>query len=814
MTLVHFHLADAEGRGLDGSVSLVPTRRVTVADAIRLPVAQTVKLTAGEATAEVMPSTTQWAWRVSELVAGGIVRYVEVPDKESAEYSELADVDPKTLDKTTETVAAWETVTRTAQGVLDKIGSIDDKVQAAAASADAAKASETVASQESAKAAAAASKAQSSQAEAASSASLAHEAETTAQGLIGEAKTIAGQLTETAGQVKQDAATASQAAETATVKADAAATAQNRAETARQAAETAMKTAQAKADAAGVSADKVQASETAAAKSAESAGQSKSAASASENAAARSAAAASDSAAKAKSSETAASASAASAKTDAQAAGSPSTPEATGADSPWTSRPKSTCSWPSVPHGQAKPPSRPSSSKATGQPPDIFSQPQTKPPFKVAFLIKKGEELNILNKGKPKHKHMNPRRQWRKLLTALAVAISMAVAPAAMADMNGYDISNWQCGIDTATVPADFVIVGTTWGSGGVYGGCLSNGVNTDANRQLAGAINSGKETGVYHYARGGNPETEARFFVDNVRGYVHKSVLILDWEAQDNAAWGDKQWPRRWAREVKRLTGVNPIIYTMDSGYWQVAGMETELNCGIWIAQYATNMVTGYQTAPWNIGARGEVMRQYTSNGSLSGWSGRLDLNRFRGDRAAWRKYANPDDKGAADLPSVKPKPQPTTAPAVDLNALATRTIRGDFGNDPARRQALGGNYAAVMQIVNSRLGGGSGGTAATGSRSVVVRSGDTMSAIAARTGLQPVSAWRVPSGDINRIYPGQIVTYGGTSVSTASSGVGGHVVRSGESLWSIYGSGWQSAAARNGIRSPYVIYPGQYLR
>ena len=117
-------------------------------------------------------------------------------------------------------------------------------------------------------------------------------------------------------------------------------------------------------------------------------------------------------------------------------------------------------------------------------------------------------------------------------------------------------------------------------------------------------------------------------------------------------------------------------------------------------------------------------------------------------------------------------------------------------------------------MQIVNSRLGGGSGGTAATGSRSVVVRSGDTMCAIAERTGLKPVSAWRVPSGDINRIYPGQIVTYGGASVSTASNGVGGHVVRSGESLWSIYGSGWQSAAARNGIRSPYVIYPGQYLR
>ena len=145
MTLVHFHLADAEGRGLDGSVSLVPTRRVTVRDAIRLPVAQTVKLDKGEATAEVMPSTTQWVWRVSELVAGGIVRYVEVPDKESAEYSGLVDVDPATLDQSSETVAAWETVTRAAQAVLDQIGSIDDKVARAESSAQAAKASESVA---------------------------------------------------------------------------------------------------------------------------------------------------------------------------------------------------------------------------------------------------------------------------------------------------------------------------------------------------------------------------------------------------------------------------------------------------------------------------------------------------------------------------------------------------------------------------------------------------------------------------------------------------------------------------------------------
>ncbi|WP_418399381.1 hypothetical protein [Bifidobacterium angulatum] len=320
MTLVHFHLTDAEGRGLDGSVSLVPTRRVTVRDAIRLPVAQTVKLDKGEATAEVMPSTTQWVWRVSELVAGGIVRYVEVPDKESAEYSGLADVDPATLDPSSETVAAWETVTRAAQSALDQIDSIDDKVARAERSAQAAKASEGVAGQESAKAADAAVRALASQTAAASSASLAHEAETTAQGLIGEAKTIAARITETAAQVGRDAATADTAAKTAGGKADAAIDAQARAEAARQAAEDAMRTAADKAQAAGRSATAAQASESASAKSAESAGQSKSAASASESAAARSATAASDSAAKAKDSETAANASAANAETAAESA--------------------------------------------------------------------------------------------------------------------------------------------------------------------------------------------------------------------------------------------------------------------------------------------------------------------------------------------------------------------------------------------------------------------------------------------------------------------------------------------------------------
>ena len=250
MTMVHFHLTDAEGRGLDGSVSLVPTRRVTVRDAIRLPVAQTVKLDKGEATAEVMPSTTQWVWRASELVASGIVRYVEVPDKESAEYSELADVDPKTLDQSSETVAAWELVTRAAQGVLDRIGTIDDKVQSAAASAAAAKASETVASQESAKAAAAAGKAQVSEAAAAKSAERAAQSQSAASASESAAARSATAASDSAAKAK-DSETAAKAS-AASAAADA------------ESADASASTAAGNAHDAATSADKAKASETAA----------------------------------------------------------------------------------------------------------------------------------------------------------------------------------------------------------------------------------------------------------------------------------------------------------------------------------------------------------------------------------------------------------------------------------------------------------------------------------------------------------------------------------------------------------------------
>lgn len=350
-------------------------------------------------------------------------------------------------------------------------------------------------------------------------------------------------------------------------------------------------------------------------------------------------------------------------------------------------------------------------------------------------------------------------RMWRSVL-ACVCALSLLFVPSASADMRGVDVSNWQCDIDTYALDADFVVAGTTWGVGGFNNTCLINGVNRAANYQLGRAAGSGKSIGAYHYAMGRDANAEADFFVDNVRGYVGRAVLVLDWESQDNPSFGNGAWIETWVRHVHDRTQVWPIVYVQASALGQLTSYVRE-HCGIWVAQYASMAVTGYQDAPWLYGAYGEAMRQYTSNGYVPGYAGRLDLNYFRGERWQWDAYAHGD--GAS------------------VSAPETNT---------------GGNA------------GGNGSQSAC----VVVASGDTLSGIAARTGLLPWQSWHgYGSGNPAVIYPGEIVCYGGA----VQSGVARtHTVASGESLWSIFGGDWARVASLNGLSNPSLIYPGQILR
>lgn len=302
--------------------------------------------------------------------------------------------------------------------------------------------------------------------------------------------------------------------------------------------------------------------------------------------------------------------------------------------------------------------------------------------------------------------------------------------------MNGIDISDHQHGINLEAVPADFVIMKATQGNWYTSPDCC---------RQYEQAKKAGKLLGLYHYADGtGGYAAEAAYFVNSIRNWIGSAILVIDWESDQNRQWWNWDYLDRLTKEIIRLTGVRPILYGMQSQYAGMKRIADANNCGLWIAQYANMTTTGYQSTPWNEGAYACAIRQYASTGRLSGWCGNLDLNKAYMDKNAWLAYANP--KGAKPQPAPAPakKSNDTIAaeviagkwgngndrvnrlknagydpniiqdivnkkvgtPSVNLEDLATRTIRGEFGNGAARRQALGANYDAVMAIVNKRLG------------------------------------------------------------------------------------------------------------
>lgn len=183
-------------------------------------------------------------------------------------------------------------------------------------------------------------------------------------------------------------------------------------------------------------------------------------------------------------------------------------------------------------------------------------------------------------------------------------------------------------------------MVQATWGAGEFTGNGIVRGVWTGADAKIQRCIALSKPFGYMHYIRGVGAEAEARFFAVNTVGYLHHGLPAVDWEAADNTAWGDTAYLDRFLSRYVRLTGVHPLVYVQQSAMASVAPVASRHDCGLWVAQYADDAPTSYQSHPWNEGAYACAMRQYSPHGRLPGYAGDLDLNVFYGDRAAWNKY------------------------------------------------------------------------------------------------------------------------------------------------------------------------------
>ncbi|MEG0693340.1 MAG: GH25 family lysozyme [Oscillospiraceae bacterium] len=203
-----------------------------------------------------------------------------------------------------------------------------------------------------------------------------------------------------------------------------------------------------------------------------------------------------------------------------------------------------------------------------------------------------------------------------------------------------------QAGIDVASVPADFVIIKATEGTG--Y-------TDPQFHNHVEKAIAAGKRIGLYHFARNDLANTasaEADWFISVVKNFIGKAVLALDWEAPANIS--DVAYAKAWLDRVYEQTGIRPLIYMSQSpanAYnWAdvVAG-----NYGLWVANYGPNDGNQHDISikHWGVTA----IHQYTSVGRLPGYGGNLDLNVFNGDGLAWDKYT-----GGSDPAPTPPKPIP----------------------------------------------------------------------------------------------------------------------------------------------------------
>lgn len=417
------------------------------------------------------------------------------------------------------------------------------------------------------------------------------------------------------------------------------------------------------------------------------------------------------------------------------------------------------------------------------------------------------------------------RRRLRMAAIIISVMLMLAPSQAAWADA-GMDVSNWQ----GCTSPS---MAGQAYNSGSRFAILkASEGLSRDwtFSCSMSGLSHTPLRLGAYHFARPerNNPVAEADGYVSVIRPYLGSGSLLLalDWEPP--AAWrGRSDWALAWLDRVERLTGVKPLIYmsasVIHAGDWsRVAGQ----NYGLWVAGYPRGYQgerlrnpgsVPYSVSPWPFAAAW----QYSSTGLVGGYTRPIDIDWFYGDAVTWAKYANPGGVKAnptqvAHIAAQQPQTRlrEPSKPFMTTVQLAQAVIRGDYGNGQTRVKLLGARYGEVMAEVN-RLLRPRPFQPAPGGLAVIVRRGDTLSRIASRYNRWPLSAWHVPSGDRNLIYPGQTVTYQpGRAYGGGASVTGWHVVRRGETLSGIYGRSWPWHAHVNGLRWPYIIYPGQRLR
>jgi GH25 family lysozyme M1 (1,4-beta-N-acetylmuramidase) len=197
----------------------------------------------------------------------------------------------------------------------------------------------------------------------------------------------------------------------------------------------------------------------------------------------------------------------------------------------------------------------------------------------------------------------------------------------------GIDVSHWQGTIDWTKVKAagkKFVFMKASEGTSFVDNKYATNRSSAKANGILVGA---------YHFAQPSTSTTnavaQADHFIDTAKPVKGELLPVLDLEVtNDIGTTALVNWTKAFLQRVYERTGVRAAIYVSPS-FWsnKMGNTNWFANNGykvLWIAHWTTGSSPTVPADNW--GSQGWTFWQYTSDGSVSGISGRVDLNRYRG--------------------------------------------------------------------------------------------------------------------------------------------------------------------------------------
>lgn len=251
--------------------------------------------------------------------------------------------------------------------------------------------------------------------------------------------------------------------------------------------------------------------------------------------------------------------------------------------------------------------------------------------------------------------------------------------------LTGIDVSNWQRGVNVASLPGDVLVCKASEGES-YRDGCFA-GFMADGNA-------AGKLLGMYHYMSAQSVSLQVANFRQASVAWEKIAVPILDVESANITS--SMVWD--FANTYHAQTGVWPIVYASASRLSQYFNADTLKNCGVWVAAYGMNNPTSSWPAWTDAGKRFTA----PSGATIAGWQFtsrfkalnlNVDASLWNMGEAAWHKYAYGDAPAATSA---------ADASEVELWLLARKTTNGEYGNGDTRKYRLGSWYQAVQNRVN----------------------------------------------------------------------------------------------------------------